>query len=99
MAEPEEPSQKPGAYTRLLAFLYGRGLIWKAAKVHYWVMAVASTCGAWWLLTAAAEVTGIAISVRIVMAMVLGVFAVSFVALARSVDRLPPDDDDSERDA
>lgn len=32
------------------------------------------------------------------MSMILAVFAVSIAALAKSVDQLPPDDEDNERD-
>jgi hypothetical protein len=49
-------------------------------------------------LTAGEEATGISISKRILISGFFVLLAVSFVAMARSVDQLPPQDEDSAQD-
>jgi len=95
----DEPGQNRGAYVWLLSILYGRGLIGTATKVIYWVMALSSVSIAGWFLTADAEATGISISKRILISAFFVLLTVSFVAMARSVDQLPPQDEDNEQNS
>lgn len=96
----DEPNQRRGAYVWLLSLLYGRRVLAVATKAFYWVMAVAFVSIAWWFLTAAAEdATGISISKRILMSAFFVVMTVGMIAMARSVDQLPPEDSEGDRDS
>jgi hypothetical protein len=94
----DEPGRKDGPDVWLLSLLYGRRLMGTGTKIVYGALALACAASAWMSLTAGEEATGISISKRILISGFFVLLAVSFVAMARSVDQLPPQDEDSAQD-
>lgn len=68
-------------------------------KIVYWAMALISSFAACGFLTTSDEATGLSLSMRILISAFFVLLTVSFVAMARSVDQLPPQDEDNEQNS
>lgn len=95
----DEPGQKQGAYVRLLSLLYGRRLIGTGTKTVYWAVALISAFAACGFLTTSDDAIGLPLPMRILISAFFVLLTVSFVAMARSVDQLPPQDEHNEQNS